>query len=169
MSAPAKQMSPANLLGGALGAVVGYYAGIMLVIPLVATAIVFFIIKKITASRLEPFKLAIAALLGHSIWMSLALFTGPGAILMILPDFLLIAIGLIWLFARPGRGVVWYFTIFEAVSAVINIVNILGQPFNTSPHKALVAHLCMRGFIITAFWIAVRKPKPIVPPPLPAT
>ena len=167
MSAPGKQMSPANLLGGVVGAIVGYYAGIMLIIPLVATAIVFFIIKKIAAPRLEAFKLAIAALLGHSIWMSFALFVGPSAILMILPDLILIVIGLIWLFVRPDRSVVWYFTIFEAVSALINIFNLVGQSFNTSSHKALVAHLCMRAFIITAFWLALRKPKPATPPPLP--
>ena len=169
MNSNEKPKSPFLSIGGIIGAVVGFYCGIMLLIPAVISFIAAAILKKMDLPRLNPFKIAAAVVIGHTGWMGVGFVLVRNVQAMaIVPDIILMTIGLVWLFANPGRGAVWYFTILEAVTAAVNLFNLLPQPFGSAPHKALVAHLCLRAFVIAALWMGLRSSKPATPPPLPA-
>ena len=99
--------------------------------------------------------------------MAVALFIKGGGS-QVLPDLILMAVGLAWLFAKPGAGVVWYFTFVEGISAIINVGFLFQQPFGTLQHKALVAHICLRVFIVVSLWAGLRSIRTKSPPPLPA-
>jgi hypothetical protein len=140
----------------------------MLVIPIVIAFGAAAVLKKIEAPKLDPFKVAAATVIGHSGWMLFALFVKGGGS-QVIPDLILMAVGLAWLFAKPGLGAVWYFTIIEGVSVLININLLLHQSFGGYQHKALVAHICLRTFIIVSLWAGLRSARAKTsPPPLPA-
>src|SRR5262249_44734491 len=148
-----------------VGAIIGFYCGFMLLIPFAACAIAMLILKGMTLPRLEAYKLAIAVILGHAAWMTVGLLA-PGATLMIiLPDLILAVGGLVWLCLQPGKGPVWFFLIFEIVSILINALTLAGHSFGSPLHKALVAHIALRLFIMAALWGGFKK-QTAAPPPL---
>jgi hypothetical protein len=168
MNSNEKPKSPFLSIGGIIGAVIGYYCGIMLLIPAVISFIAALILKNIELPRLNPFKIAAAVVIGHTGWMVVGfILTKNVAAMAVVPDIILMTIGLVWLFANPGRGPVWYFTILEAVTAAVNLLNLVPQHFGNTAHKALVAHLCLRIFVVTALWMGLRSQRTTTPPPLP--
>lgn len=166
MNPAEKPKNPLSAVGGIVGAVIGFYCGFMLLIPIAACAIAIFALKQVSLPRLEAYKFGVGVIIGHTAWMSFGLLAPGATVLMILPDLVLALIGLIWLCVQPGKWPVWYFLIFEGVSVVINAVSLLGQSFGSVPHKALVAHLALRIFIMAALWSGLKK-QSAAPPPLP--
>jgi hypothetical protein len=167
MSTIDKPKSPWLSVGGIAGAIVGFYCGLMLLIPLGIAFAAGAILKKIGKPGTQPLQIAAAVLIGHSGWMAMGLLVKDVSAMTIVPHMILMAIGLVWLFASPGRGVAWYLTIFEGVWLVFNFINLLQHPFGAMQHKALIAHLCLRIFVITSVWLGLRVQA--TPPPLPTT
>jgi hypothetical protein len=163
MTSEQKPKSPWLSVGGIVGAVIGFYCGIMMVIPIVLAAIVFAILKKIEAPKFELFKLGAAAIIGHMAWMTLGAATVPAAAGQVVPDIVLMILGFIWLVAKPGAGPVWFFTLYEIICLVVNVLSILGTQFGSSGHKALTAHISLRIFIIVALWAALKARKAAAP------
>ncbi|HEY6228662.1 MAG TPA: hypothetical protein VI282_16205 [Verrucomicrobiae bacterium] len=168
MNSNEKPKNPFLSVGGIIGAVIGYYCGIMLLIPAAISFVAVLILKNVDLPRFNPFKIAAAVVIGHTGWMVVGFVLAKNIPAMsIVPDIILMVIGLVWLFANPGRGPVWYFTILEAATAVVNLLNLLPQHFGATAHKALVAHLSLRAFVIAALWLGLRQQPASTPPPLP--
>ena len=161
-----KPKSPWRPVAAIFGAVIGFYCGLTLLIPIALSFGALAALKNVDAPRLGPFKVAASVVIAHAAWMSAGFFVKDLPMVMFVPDIVLMVIGLIWLFASPGRGSVWYFTILEGVSALINLLSFVQQSFGSAGNKALVAHLCLRVFVIASLWIGLRSTT-AKPPPLP--
>jgi hypothetical protein len=143
-------MHPLASVAGLVGAVVGFYCGLMLLIPFGGAAIILFLGKRFASARLKPFVAAVSVIFGHGAWMlagALLTHTGMG---LVIPDVAVIVIGLLWLIIWPGLGPVILLSIYEIFSLVVNVTMILKVEFGTVSHKALTAHIALRLFALAA-------------------
>lgn len=164
--APAKSQKTRSILaggGGLLGLLLSRFFGSSLLIPGIGTVVGALLLAKVGPRRARPFAGAAGLLLGHAAWMAVgALVVGVWAPMAI--DLALMGVGLIWLLARPGLAPVIALTLFEAVSLVINGMQI---PHVHEPLvRALFLHILLRVAAIVALfagYVEARK-QPAQPP-----
>ena len=139
----------------------GVYCGLSLLIPLIGAFIVLVQGKRewVRQARWQPFLMGIAVICGHVFWMLVALaFIGVRQqALVILPDLIIFASGILWLILRPGLGPVILLIAFEAIVLIVNIITILPMAFASPDHKALTAHIALRIGAIAALVAGYRQ------------
>ena len=165
-AAPQQEQNPkppgaqvAVAVAGVLGAAVGYYCGIQLFIIPVALAFgLGWLLKRISSSP-AAFREAWAIQAGYALWMAIgALLTGAWSAVAL--DLIVLAIGLIWLWARPGLGPVILLGLYQLAGGTINLVRLLGAEVASLQHKLLVVHLWLRvaavAFLVAGY-VKTRK------------
>lgn len=153
---PARRLRIPNLIGALVGAGVGLYSGIHLIVPVVATAAAWWVGKKALKADRSIFLPAIAIQTGHLIWFSLGLvvlgqFGGD------LLDVVILLAGLIWLIAKPGLGPVILLTVFQALALVVNAFAFFDPAVGENVHKALLVHIIWRILALSLMWHAYLK------------
>jgi hypothetical protein len=142
-----KPTSPAGQLGSVIGSVfglaVGWYCGINLVLPLGAAFGLGWLLTKIPHSP-TTFRLAWAVQAGHALWM-MAGVALTGLWTQVAIDLVVLAVGLVWLWARPNLGAVIFLGLYQLSAGVVNVVALIHAQPGSVMHKALVAHVALRG------------------------
>lgn len=159
------------MAAGVVGAIVGLYCGLNILIPLFGSMIVFAQIKRVQQARWKPFLAAVAIIIGHLLWMIVGAIIVPAQAMAIVPDIIVMLAGILWLILRPGLGPVILLVVFEVLCVVINGFAILPHEFGSPIHKALVAHLALRlGTICSLIvgYLEWKKRQATTPPPLPS-
>lgn len=142
-----------NIVGGGVGAAIGVYAGINLLIPLGITAVAWWAGKKLLAPAKQSYVPAIAVQTGHLLWLSLGLIY-VGALGLDLLDVVILVIGLAWLLLKPGLAPVLLLTVFQVLALAINAVSFAEAAIGTNPHKALLVHIVWRLMALFFMWHA---------------
>ena len=151
-----------GILGGIAGAAVGQYAGVDLLIPLLATALVWWGGSKLLKDERKEILPAFAVNAGHFLWLSLGLsMLGAQAFATLGLDLVLYAIGLAWLLKKPSIGPLILLGIYQALSLGINGYSLAVAAVGSGSHKALLVHVIWRAmalfFIAKLFFILRRK------------
>ncbi len=147
-----------NVSGWIVGAGIGTYSGINLLIPLGITALVWWAGKK----RLKPvnplflFLPAISVQTGHLLWLSFGLLY-LGTLDLSLIDVIVLVIGLAWLIAKPGLGPVIFLTVFQLLALAVNAVSFVEASIGTNAHKALLVHIIWRVMALFFMWQAYAQ------------
>jgi hypothetical protein len=142
-----------GILGGIVGAAVGQYAGVDLLIPLLATALVWWGGSKLLKDERKEILPAFAVNAGHFLWLSLGLFMlGAQAFATLGLDLILYAIGLAWLLKKPSFGPLILLGIYQAVSLGVNGYSLALAAVSSGSHKALLVHVIWRAMAL--FFIA---------------
>lgn len=150
-----------GVVGWIVGAAVGSYSGINLLIALFASFGIW-----VAGSRLlkDEKKLILPVLSingGHFLWLGAGLILlGPSALETVGGDLLLYAVGLSWLFMKPSTGPLYLLGIVQALSLGVNGYAFAGADVGSAAHKALVVHLIWRSmslFVVVKLLIAIRK------------
>lgn len=131
-----------SVLGSVFGIAVPWYCGIHLVIPLGFAFGIGWLLTKIPHSP-TTFRLAWAVQAGHAFWMACALFTGHWTQVAI--NLVVLAVGLVWLWARPNFGAVIFLGLYQLSAGAVNVVALVHAQPGSVMHKALVAHLAIRA------------------------
>src|SRR4029079_17853780 len=88
-----------------------------------------------------------------------AVFTGLWGQVAI--DLVILAIGLVWLWARPNLGAVILLGLYQLSAGAVNVFALMHAQPGSVTHKALVAHLAMRtaalAFLISGFMKASKE------------
>lgn len=152
-------VNPVARLGGLAGGVVGWYAGLNLLVPVVGGLALAFAAKAALPADRKPFLPAIAIVGGHACWFVVGALVvggwGPVAL-----DLTLLAVSLLWLSAAPGLGPVLLLCAYEVMALVVNGLAISEKAFRSMEHKALTAHLLLSalgGAAAITGWLAWRK------------
>lgn len=156
---PQQKKPPHPLLpvSGLLGAVVGFYCGMMLFIPIAGAVIAFLLAKRFASTALKPFIAALAVIFGHLAWMLVGGLLTPSGFARVIADSAIIVVGLLWLVLRPGFGPVLLLGIYECISLVVNVIGILQFEFGSVGHKALAAHIALRLFALVSLIAGYRQ------------
>ena len=162
-----KPPSPLNYVTGAIAGLIGWYAGINMVIPMLAVGLFIFLMKKAVFTRESPLFLTPSSFLfGHFFWMILGVMilyktgqldTGAEGFGVNLIEALSYLVFSLYLLFRPGSIAALIVIIWESMVLVLNVIQFLGLEWNTDNHKTIVVHIMIRSVIIGASVIAIRK------------
>ena len=126
-----------------VGASVGYYSGIHLLIPLGITLAVWCIGKKLLRVEKQLYLPAIAVQTGSLLWFLFGLLY-LGAFNSGLIDIGVLVLGLTWLVLKPGFGPILFLTLYQVVGLAGNAVSFAEAAIRTTSHKALLVHIIWR-------------------------
>ena len=145
--------------GCALGAVLGIYCGAAVLIPVAGVFIFTLIAKRLPMPRLKPFIGAIAIQfgLGLSMFVGGMYYYNSGGMRVVMLDLIVLAVGLIWLMARPSLIPVLFLGIYELIVVVINIDRISGYQVGSVFHKSLTMIIALRLAAIISLIVGYRQ------------
>jgi len=144
------------IVAAVIGLAVGAYAGIHLLVPLVASAAAWWLGRTLLPRLDERYLIAAAVQAGHLVWLALGLvllgIRGPALL-----DPLILLVGVAWLLARPGLAPVALLTIYQLVALALNAVTFVELPAGHVLHKALLVHLLWRLMALVLMWRAYAR------------
>jgi hypothetical protein len=129
--------------GLAVGAVIGFYSGVNLVIPLLATGAVWWLAVKALPSAKQFLVPCVAVQAGHLLWLCFG-FAYLGILNANLIDVVVVAAGLAWLVLRPGSVPVMVLMALQAWGLAINVAALVPAATGSAVHQALVVHVAWR-------------------------
>jgi hypothetical protein len=148
-----------SIAGWVVGAAIGKYSGINLLIPLFATGVVFWASTKLLRAEKKVIIPALSVNAGHFLWLGLGVaFTGDLNANAV--DLLVYAIGLLVLVKKPSAGPLYLLGAYQALSLVVNAVAFADAAVGNSDHKALLVHLIWRAlalFLMVKLFLAPRQ------------
>jgi hypothetical protein len=150
-----------RFLGAAVGVAVGQYAGINLLIPLFATALIWWGGSKILRDGSKVILAAFSVNAGHFLWLSLGLWlVRPAPVIAIGPDLAVYAIGLTWLYCKPSAGPLYLLGTYQLLSLGVNAHSFAHATVGSVQHAALLVHLIWRAmalFLVIKLLLTLRK------------
>lgn len=151
--------SVAGCAGALGGFLLSRYCQACMWIPLIATVIVGGLLFLTPRYRRSPMLPSIAIQSGHMFWMILGLLVAPAMVLRILPDVLILLIGITWLMLRPGLACVVFLTLYQVLSLAVNVRLASVVAVDSLACKALVAHIVLRILSILSMWLGLKVQK----------
>ncbi|HKW91296.1 MAG TPA: hypothetical protein VJX92_05305 [Methylomirabilota bacterium] len=144
------------IIASVIGLAVGAYAGIHLVIPLVASAAAWWLGRALLPRLDERYLIAAAVQAGHLVWLALGQvllgIRGPDLL-----DPLILLAGIAWLLAWPGLAPVVLLTVYQVVALTVNAVTFVRLPVGHTIQKALLVHLLWRLMALVLMWRACAR------------
>jgi len=156
---PTTTFKISSVIGAAAGWVLGMYSGVFLLIPLIATAAVFFVAWKLFPKDRRIIVPSFSVQTGHLIWFGGVVFI-TGAVGLNMIDLLWLLGGLIWLAARPGRGPIWMLGVYQSLSLGLNVYALVNATAGTTAHKALLVNVIWRLlalFLMGVLYVRLRR------------
>jgi hypothetical protein len=147
----------ASYIAWFIGAIIGWYCGATLLIRAIGIGTVFIVAKVSPIPRLQPLVGALAIQFGHGLWMLVGGIMQPDGMKLVIYDLILLAIGLVWLMARPGLVPVLLLGIYQLYAIVKNGIAIDVYSFGSVPHKSLVASIALRLAAIIALYVGYQR------------
>ena len=147
MTSPKKQLTASAVVTALVGGIVAGFNGYNLLIPLVAGALLWFVGVKIIAPTDPRYLQGIAVQFGHLTWF-LAGSVLLGAWSQSFLDLLLLAVGIIWLWFRPGIWPVLLLAAYQLFAMAINLHDLAAAPYPSPLHSSLSAHVALRVFAL---------------------
>jgi hypothetical protein len=131
------------------------YFGMILIIPALAGAAIWYCGRKLV-TPVQPRYLAAIALLGAHLFWQVAgqALIGPLSTATMPLDVFVFTGGLIWLWVRPGIWPVFLLTVFQVFVVDQNVFSILDHPVGSTFHKAMTLHILLRVLEVGAMWYA---------------
>jgi hypothetical protein len=173
MSEPRPSNNPLHFVGTILGAASGWlfswYCGASIWIPGASAVLLMVLFAK---SPLKPkhFAGAIAATAGHLAWFLAGAFLSQNWIATGL-DIAALAIGIVWIWLRPGLGSVAFLGVIQLLSLALNAVALTEASFGSLEHRALTAHVLFRVIALSClavgYWHLKKQASTQAPAPAP--
>lgn len=153
-----------GVFGWIVGAAVGTYSGINMLIPLFATGAVWWVSTRLLKDEKKMILPAFCVNAGHFLWLTLGVvLTGGGAFSTVSGDLIVYVIGLVWLLKKPSLAPLYLLGIFQLLSLGINGYAFAEATIGSAPHKALLVHIIWRAlalfFMLKLFLILKKKPE----------
>jgi len=167
MTEPKKPAHPLASVGGIAGAAGGWalsqYCGASVWIPGAAAILLLLLFTK-TPVRPKLFVGAIATTGAHIIWFIVgSAIIGAWAATAL--DIIVLLVGVIWLWLRPGLAAVVFLGLVQVASLAINVFSLTAATYGDAAHRALTAHCVFRIIAITCLivgYIRLRRERSAV-------
>jgi hypothetical protein len=147
-----RQNAPGGIIGGLAGlggALVGIYCGLNLVIPFAASMAAIWVLQQTIKGASRPFVHAAGVQIGHLTWFFFGLLVaGLSQLGQVMFDATFMIAGIVWLLMKPGEWPVRALLAWQVLAIIVNLALLLSARPASQEHRALVAHLAMRGAAI---------------------
>ena len=147
-----RQNAPGGIIGGLAGlggGLVGIYSGLNLLIPFVASMAAIWLLQQTIKGQARHFVHAVGVQIGHMVWFVAGLIVAGFNLLgQVAFDVTFVSAGLVWLVKKPGEWPVRALLAWQGLAIFINVLLLLAARPGSQEHRALVAHLTMRGAAI---------------------
>jgi hypothetical protein len=143
------------------GWAVGMYSGVNLLVPLVATAVVWLVGRNVFSERKQIALPAFCVQAGHLIWFVVGMAMSRQLASPMLIDIAWLAIGLAWLWLRPGKAALYVLIIYQLLALPYNVLQFSQADFGTNANKALLVHVvwrCIALFYMARMFYRLGKP-----------
>jgi hypothetical protein len=155
---PVQKESSSFAIAGLAAAAFGFYAGMMILVPLAATFAIGWLYGKYAAAEKQIWKVAIAVQGGHVIWFIVGLVSIGVLDAHALDPIVLIA-GICWIYFRPGIAPVASLCVIQLLATAYNICLVIGTEFGSSANKVLLVHIAFRLVAVGAMGYALYMHK----------
>lgn len=148
----------AGIAGAAGGWAISQYCGSVGWIPIAATILLLLLFTK-TPVRPKFYSGAIAVTGAHIVWFVVgSVIAGVWSTTAL--DIMVLSVGVVWLWLRPGLAPVLYLGIVQLGSLAINVSALSSSTYGDAAHRALTFHCVLRLAAIVCLifgYIRVRK------------
>jgi hypothetical protein len=138
------------------------YVGAAMFIPAALGTGTWYLGDKLLKPVVPEYLMAIAIMSGQLLWMIVGTAILGAWIPLLIIEFIIFAIGIVWLWVRPSIVPVVGLTIYEVGALVINIMGILNLEMGSPEHKAMIVHILLRIaallYLWTAYWPTRQQP-----------
>lgn len=139
----------------------GMYAGFNLLPPLVATTVVWLVGRKLLDASKQAILPAFCVQAGHLVWFVVIMLMGRQLASLELVDVAWLAIGLTWLWLRPGKAALCVLAVYQLLALPYDVVQFSQAEFGTAANKVLLVHIiwrCLALFYMARMFYRMGKP-----------
>lgn len=145
------------------GWALGMYSGFNLLVPLLATAVMWFIGRKFFGEPRQPIVAPFCVQAGHLVWFVVGVamtrqVLGPNLI-----DMLWLTIGLVWLCLKPGKAALCVLAVYQLLALPYDLLQFSHAELGSVPNKTLLVHVvwrCLALFYMARLYYRMSKPVP---------
>jgi hypothetical protein len=151
----------ASIVASIGGWAVGMYSGVSLLVPLIATAVVWLVGRNVFSESKQIALPAFCVQAGHLIWFVVGVVMSRQLASPALIDIVWLAIGLAWLGLRPGKVALYVLIIYQLLALPYNVLQFSQTDFGTTANKALLVHViwhCIALFYMARMFYRLGKP-----------
>jgi hypothetical protein len=155
-SSPNAKAGPKGVIASLLGAAVGVYAGIHVLVPAVGAAVTWLIGSRLLRPAQPAYLPAISTQAAHALWLLIGSAI-IGSWDATVGDLVILSVGLIWLWFKPSMWPLAILCIYQIGSLGVNSYALWQQQVGSVPHKALVVHIALRVLALFYMWQGLRQ------------
>jgi len=166
-SAPARDdaisttMKAASVAAAIAGWAVGMYTGAILLWPLVATAAVWAAGKVLFGETKQAVLPSFCIQAGHLVWFVVGMVLAGQYLSPALFDATWLAIGLVWLWTKPGKAALCFLGVYQLLSLPYDVLQFSQSSWGTAENKALLVHILWHALAVFYMaWLYYRITKP---------
>ena len=150
----------ASIVAAIGGWAVGMYAGFILLMPLVATAVVWFAGRRLFGKAKQAIVPPFCVQAGHLVWFAVGVAVTRQVLSPSLIDIVWLTIGLALLWAKPGKVALCVLAIYQLLALPYNLLQFSETDWGTTANKALLVHViwhCLALFYMARLYYRMGK------------
>ena len=143
------------------GWALGIYAGFNLLVPLVATAVVWFVGRKFFGKPKQAIVAPFCIQAGHLVWFVAGMAMTHAVVSPNLIDIAWLAIGLTWLWLKPGKVALCVLAVYQLLALPYDLLQFSDAELGSTANKALLVHViwhCLALFYMARLYYRMSKP-----------
>lgn len=143
------------------GWALGMYTGFNLLVPLLATAVMWFVGRKFFGKPKQLIVAPFCVQAGHLVWLVVGAAVTRAMLGPNLIDILWLAIGLTWLWLKPGKAALCALAVYQLLALPYNLLQFSHTDLGSLANKALLVHIvwrCVALFYMARLYYRMSKP-----------
>jgi len=151
----------ASIVAAIGGWAVGMYSGVNLLVPLVATAVAWLVSRNLFSEAKQIALPAFCVQAGHLTWFVVSMVRSRQLLDPNLVHVVWLAIGLAWLWWRPGKLALYLLMIYQLLALPYDLLQFSQADFGTTTNKVLLVHViwrCIALFYMGRMFYRLGKP-----------
>lgn len=149
------------------GWALGMYAGFNLLVPLLATAVIWFLGKKLFGKPKQLILPPFCVQGGHLVWFVVGMTMTREVANANMIDILWLLIGLTWLWLKPGKVALCVLSVYQLLALPYDLLQLSHAELGSVANKALLVHVvwrCLALFYMGRLYYRMSKPMQVKDP-----
>jgi len=152
----------AGIVAAVAGWALGMYTGFNLLVPLVATAIIWLVVRKLFGKPRQGVVAPFCVQAGHLVWFVVLTAISRDVVNPNLIDIAWLTIGLTWLWLKPGKLALCVLAVYQLLALPYDLMQFSQMDFGSAANKTLLVHMVWRVlalFYMGRLYYRMGKPK----------
>lgn len=153
----------ASLVAVIGGWALGIYTGFNLLVPLVATAFVWLLARRLFGKKKQPIVAPFCVQAGYLVWLAVGTVMSRTLLDLNLASIAWLAAGLAWLWIRPGKAPLCALAVYQVLALPYDVLRFSHAELGSDANKILLVHIvwhCLALFYMARLYYRMSKPDP---------